>query len=145
MSTKGPERVNEMVGLLREWQGIERKAMEQTAEIIEKTDNAYLRLIMEIIRHDSLMHHRVQGFIIDTMTTGNVALSHDELAAIWDSIQAHDETEKNVIKIAEELREKAWTPLHKHLLEYLLTDEKKHDHLLEQLEQVKRDMSRSTQ
>jgi hypothetical protein len=134
-----------MVEELRKWQAIERISMEQTAQIMERTTNPYVRMIMEVIRHDSLMHHRVQQLIVDTLTTADVPLTHEELAGIWKSIEAHDEAEKEVISIAEGLHEKAWSPLHKMLLDYLLTDEKKHDRLLEQLEEVKKGFTRATQ
>ena len=52
----GQERIENMVSVLREWQGIERLSMNDTAEIMEKTSNPLIRMIMEIIRHDSLMH-----------------------------------------------------------------------------------------
>lgn len=141
----GAEKVEKMVSALRKWQSIERKAMEQTAEIIEQTDNGYLRLLMEIIRHDSLMHHRVEGFLIDSLTKGETAVTNEDIGAIWENIQAHDETEKEVVGIARELREIAWSPVHKHLLGYLLTDEEKHDWLLEQLDDVKKALARATQ
>ena len=57
---KGNDRIDEMLGVLRQWQGIERQSMNDTAEIMEQTENPLIRMIMEIIRHDSLMHHRVQ-------------------------------------------------------------------------------------
>jgi flagellar biosynthesis/type III secretory pathway protein FliH len=57
-------RVQNMVSLLREWQKIERQAMSATAEISERTESALIRLVMEIIRHDSHTHHRVQQFLI---------------------------------------------------------------------------------
>lgn len=137
---KGPERVKEMVDALKQWQAIERKSMEQTAEIMENTDNAMIRLVMEIIRHDSLMHHRVQQFLVDTVTRESVPLKPEDLAEIWEKIEAHDATEREVINIATKLKEKAWSPLHKVLLEYLLVDEQKHDKLLEQLGEVKKGM-----
>jgi len=143
--TKGAERAAEIVEELRTWQGIERTSMEQTARIMEQTANPYVRMIMEVIRHDSLMHHRVQQLIVDTLTVGDVSLTHEELAGIWKSIEEHDEAEKQVIAIAERLREKAWSPLHKMLLDYLITDEKKHDRLLEQLSEVKKGFTRATQ
>lgn len=142
---KGAERAMEMVEQLRNWQRIERASMEQTAEIMERTSNPYVRMIMEIIRHDSLMHHRVQQLIVDTLTTADVSLTHEELAGIWKSIEAHDASEKEVIGIAEGLREKAWSPLHKMLLDYLITDEKKHDRILEELGEVKKGFTRATQ
>jgi hypothetical protein len=137
---KGKNRVEEMVESLREWQAIERQAMEQTAEIMEQTSNPYIRIIMEIIRQDSLMHHRVQQVIIDSLTREAVSLTPEEIGAIWEKIEEHDETEKHVVEIAETLKEKAWTPAHKQLLDYLLTDEKKHDALLEQLGELKKGM-----
>lgn len=137
---KGSNRVEEMIASLREWQAIERQAMDQTAEIMEKTSNPFIRVIMEIIRQDSLMHHRVQQVIIDSLTREAVSLTPEEIGEIWDRIEEHDETEKHVVQIAEDLKAKAWTPVHKQLLDYLLTDEKKHDSLLEQLGELKKGM-----
>jgi hypothetical protein len=141
MSTeKGANRVEEMIESLREWQSIERQAMEQTAEIMEKTSNPFIRIIMEIIRSDSLMHHRVQQTIIDSLTREAVSLTPEEISEIWNKIEEHDETEKHVVEIAKTLRDKAWTPIHKQLLDYLLVDEQKHDSLLEQLGELKKGM-----
>ena len=112
----GPERIAEMVDVLRQWQGIERDAIETTAQIMEKTDNLLIRQIMEIIRNDSVQHHRVQQFLVDSVTKQDVALTREEVAEIWDKIQAHDEVEKQTIAMAQELRDEAWSPLHKQLL-----------------------------
>ncbi len=142
--TKGPERAQEMVDVLKRWQGLERQAMSDTAEIIEETKSPLVTIIMEIIRHDSLMHHRVQQFLIDTLTTTNVAVSREDVATIWEKIEAHDKVEKQTIEMAKELREKAWSPIHKQLLDYLFTDESKHDSLLVQLDEVKKGMSQAS-
>ena len=99
---------------------------------------------MEIIRHDSLMHHRVQQFLIDTVTVEDVSLTREEVAEIWEKIEAHDRVEKKTIELAEGLKDKAWNPIHKQLLSYLIQDEKKHDGLLEQLNEVKAGMTRSS-
>lgn len=138
--TDKANRVEEMIEALRRWQGIERKSMEQTAEIMENTDNSVIRMMMEIIRQDSMMHHRVQQFIIDSLTREAVSLSPEEVGEIWEKIEEHDEMEREVIDLAKELKAKAWTPVHKHLLDYLLTDEAKHDRLLEQLGELKKGM-----
>ena len=142
--TKGPERVENMVRVLRQWQGIERQSINDMAEIVEQTKNPLIRMIMEIIRHDSLMHHRVQQFLIDSVTEKNITLSREDVGEIWEKIEAHDKVEKKTIELAKELREEAISPVHKQLLNYLLTDESKHDSLLEQLEEVKRDMTRAS-
>lgn len=142
--TAGPERVEKMVKVLRNWQKLERKAMDDTAAIVEESDNALVRMIMSIIRHDSLMHHRVQQFLIDSVTESDVPVSRDDLAEIWDKIEQHDRLEKKTIAMATELRDEAWSPVHRQLLGYLLEDEKKHDGLLEQLREIKVGMSKAS-
>jgi hypothetical protein len=137
-------KVDNMVKVLREWQGIERQAMSFTAEISEQTESTLIRLIMEIIRHDSHMHHRVQQFLIDSVTKESTTVTREDVAAIWDSIEEHDKVEKQTIRLAEGLKKDAWTPVHKLLLEYLLRSESLHDSLLEQLGEFKADMSRAS-
>jgi hypothetical protein len=144
VTTSGPGRVEKMAKVLKNWQKLERKAMDDTAAIIEESDNALVRMIMSIIRHDSLMHHRVQQFLIDSITDADVPVSRDDLANIWDKIEQHDRLEKKTIAMAEELRDEAWSPIHKQLLGYLLEDEKKHDGLLEQLREIKVGMSKAS-
>jgi hypothetical protein len=133
-----------MVSLLREWQKIERQAMSATAEISERTESTLIRLLMEIIRHDSHTHHRVQQFLIDSVTRESTTVTREDIAAIWESIEEHDKAEKQTIELAEKLKKEAWTPVHKLLLDYLLRDETKHDSLLEQLSELKADMSRAS-
>jgi hypothetical protein len=141
---KGPERVEKMVKVLRQWQAIERDSMSAMAEIIENSQNPLVRVIMNIIRHDSLMHHQVQQFLIDSVTTEAVTVSREDAAEIWTRIEKHDKMEKKTIELAKELREEAWSPVHKQLLDYLLKDESKHDSLLEQLGELKSGMDRAS-
>ena len=137
-------RVEDMIKVLRQWQEVERQAMNSTAEISERTESTLIRLIMEIIRHDSHMHHRVQQFLIDSVTKEATAVTREDVVAIWESIEEHDEVEKRTIAMAEKLKKDAWNPVHKLLLEYLLRSESLHDSLLEQLGEFKADMSRSS-
>ena len=141
---KGPERVEKMVKTLRTWQGLERKAMDDTADILQRTSSTYIRAIMEIIRHDSLMHHRVQQFLIDGLTQKSITVSREEVAELWEAIEAHDKAERRTIEIAGELKEQAWDPVQKQLLDYLLTDEQKHDKLLEGLGEIKSGMAKAS-
>jgi hypothetical protein len=142
--TSGPERVENMVSVLRTWQGIERQSINDMAEIMEETKNPLIRLIMEIIRHDSLMHHRVQQFLIDSVTQRDVPMSREDIATIWSKIEEHDKVERRTIELAKQLKADAWSPVHKQLLDYLLTDETKHDSLLMQLDEIKKGMSRAS-
>ena len=137
---KGQEHIEELVGTLREWQGIERKAIDSCAEIMEKTDNPLIRQIMEIIRNDSVQHHRVQQFIIDSMTKEPVRLTPEELGQVWDEITAHDEVERKTIEIAKKLKEECRFFVQRALLDYLIVDEEKHDKLLQSLEEFKKNL-----
>ena len=138
----GPERAAKTVDVLRRWQGIERDAIETTAQIMEKTDNLLIRQIMEIIRNDSVQHHRVQQFMIDTITRAPVTLSPEDLAEVWGQIEAHDELERQTIELAKELKEQTTEPMHVILLDYLLRDEEKHDTLLMDLDAFKKHMAK---
>ena len=135
------DRVKHFVDTLKRWQGLERQAMTDTTELVEQTENPLVRLIMEIIRHDSLMHHRVQQFLIDSVTKENVTVSREDVAEIWEKIEEHDRLEKKTISLAEELKANSWNPIHTQLLDYLLNDEQKHDRLLGQLDSIKAGMS----
>jgi hypothetical protein len=127
---------------MREWQGIGRHAIETTTKIIEKTDNLLIRQFMEIIRNDSVQHHRVQQVIIDSLTKQSVVLSHDDLAQIWDEIHAHDQVDKKTLQMAKECKEECRFFVQRSLLEYLVADEQKHDLLLQGLQNFKENMTR---
>lgn len=141
---KGPERVEHMVAVLRRWQEVERQSVNILTEIMEKSQNPFVGLLMEIIRQDSLTHHRVQQFLIDSVTVSAPYLSREELVEVWDMIEKHDAGERQALELAKRLLDEAWTPVQKQLLSYLLKDEAKHDELLEQLGEMKKQLSRSS-
>ena len=92
MSTK--EKQEALVETMERWQKLENAAVAQTAQIMTKTENPLIRLVMEIIQRDSNMHHRVQGLIIDSLTRTQINMPVDELVKVWDAIEAHIEMEK---------------------------------------------------
>ena len=139
---KGQQRTEKLLKTLRDWQGIERHAIETTTKIMEKTDNLLIRQFMEIIRNDSVQHHRVQQFIIDSLTKQPVNLTHDELAQIWEEIEAHDKVERKTIEMAKECKEECQFFVQQSLLEYLIADEEKHDLILQGLDNFKKNMTK---
>ncbi len=137
---KGPERTEKLVSTLRQWQKIEREAVESCAQIMEKSENPLIRQFMEIIRNDSVQHHRVQQFLIDSLTTTPITLTPEELGDVWTEITAHDEVERKTIELAKECQAECTFFVQKALLDYLITDEEKHDHMLQALEGFKKNM-----
>jgi hypothetical protein len=141
MSTK--EIQEKLVDNMKRWQRIENGAVASTGKIMEKTENPVVRLVMEIIQRDSQMHYRVQEMIADSLTTKTVTMTPDELAAVWELVETHIEIEKKTVELAEEaltaLRGRKMV-VQEYLLEYLLEDENKHNHILESMSTIKKGM-----
>jgi len=98
------EQLEQLTKLLRNWQKIEDGSVEHTTAILEKTQNPLIRLVMEIIRQDSVMHKKVQQAILDSLEKESFSLQPEELADIWDLIEEHDEAEEEAIRMAEQSR-----------------------------------------
>jgi hypothetical protein len=138
MSPKTAENPAELTAVLKTWQGLETATIEHTTDIIAKTKNPLIQLVMEIIRRDSEMHHRVQQVLLDSLEKQAFTLTPEELGEIWEMVEKHAEMEKATIELAEKARSNCRLFVQRHLLTYLLEDEKKHDRLLGQLEDFKR-------
>ena len=141
MSTK--ETQEKIVANMRKWMKIENAAVASTGRVVEKCDNPIIRTVMEIIQRDSLMHHRVQEMVADSLEGKTVTLNPDELVEVWDLVEKHIEIEKQTIELATEcleaLKGKKMV-VQEYLINYLLEDEKKHDALLEAMSLIKRGM-----
>lgn len=141
MSTKAVQ--GELVANMKSWQKVENASVGSTGKIIEETENPIVRLVMEIIQHDSQMHYRVQGWIADSLTDRTVSLSPDEVGSVWEAIKRHIEIEKKTIRLANEslkaLKGRKML-VQEYLLNYLLEDEKKHNRLLEALRKIQKGM-----
>ncbi len=141
MSTK--EIQEKIVDNMRRWQKIENASVASTGKVIEKTENPIVRLVMEIIQRDSQMHYRVQEMIAESLTAKTISLTPEELGDVWDMIEKHIELEKKTVEFAEEalgaLKGKKMV-VQEYLLQYLLEDENKHNHILESLLTIKKGM-----
>ncbi len=119
-----------------QWQGVEDESIKMSEEVQAKTENPLLRLVMEIIAHDSAMHRRVQRFIIDSVEKAAITLTPEKPEAIWSQIDIHIEAERKTVELAERARASPRLSVQR----YLLEDERKHDMLLERLEEIKNRM-----
>ena len=140
MTPKTAENVPELQEVLRNWQALENATITHTTAVIAKTKNPLIQLVMEIIRRDSEMHHRVQQVLLDSLEREAFTLTPEELGEIWDMVEKHAEMEKQTIALAEKAKRNCRLFVQRHLLTYLLEDEKKHDLLLGQLEDFKRNL-----
>jgi hypothetical protein len=139
MSTKDVQ--EQIVANMRRWQQIENATIASTGNVIEKTENPIVRIVMEIIQRDSQMHYRVQELIADSLTSKTISLTPEELEKVWDLIEKHIKLERQTVDMAEEalaaLKGKTMV-VQEYLLRYLLEDENKHNHILEALSVIKK-------
>ena len=129
-----------LVKTLKKWQKIEDESVKSTSAIIAKTKNPIVRQIMEIIKQDSAMHKKVQQVIIDSFEKEAINLDPEELSDIWGMVEDHIELEKETVRLAEESRKNSNNFIVRYLLGYLMTDEQKHNDILQQMEDIKRGM-----
>ena len=141
---KKKEIQDNLVSNMRSWQKIENASVASTGRVIEKTGNPIVRLVMEVIQRDSQMHHRVQEWIADSLTTKAVTLTPDELGEVWGMIEDHINLEKKTLQLATEsldaIKGAKGMLIQAYLLEYLLEDEQKHNVLLEKLASIQKGM-----
>ena len=141
MSTK--ETQEKIIDNMHRWQKIENASVASTGEVINKTDNPIIRLVMEIIQRDSQMHFRVQDLIAESLGTKTISLSPDELLKVWDLIEKHIKLEEKTVELAMEAKkalEGKKMVVQEYLIDYLLIDEEKHNKILETLETIKKGM-----
>ncbi|MFC1871392.1 hypothetical protein ACFLYF_03215 [Chloroflexota bacterium] len=127
----------ETVANMKTWQKVENESIASTGEIMAKTENPIIRLVMEIIQRDSQMHYWVQGWIANTLEYRTVSLSPDELAGISDMISRHIQIERKMVESAEQQLaaiKNAGMLAQQYFINYLLEDERKHSRLLDSLE-----------
>lgn len=141
MSTK--ELQDSIVSTMKTWQKVEDVSVSSTGQVIEKTSNPVIRMVMEIIQHDSQRHYRVQQMIIDTFERQAVSLQPEELAEIWEMVERHIEIEKRTVELASQalkaIKNKKLV-VQEYLINYLLEDEEKHNHMLTALSMIKKGM-----
>ncbi len=141
MSTK--ELQEKILKTLKNWQKVEDASVESTGNVIKNSTNPIVQIVMEIIQHDSKMHHRVQQLIIDSMEKKALSLTPEEMGVVWDMIEKHLQIEKKMVEHVEDalssLKGKKMI-VQEYLLNYLLTDERKHDKLLSDFNSIKRGM-----
>jgi hypothetical protein len=134
----------DLVTNMKTWQKIENISIANTGRVMEKTQNPIVRLVMEIIQHDSQNHYRVQEFIADTLEHKAVSLTPEEVGSVWGMIEDHINLEKKTMELAREalalIKGSKGMLVQAYLLEYLSDDEQKHDRMLERLLNIQKGM-----
>jgi hypothetical protein len=130
-------REEQLVKALKQWQAVEDESIKMSQAVQAQSKNPLVQTVMEIIAHDSAMHRRVQQFMIDSVERTAISLRPEELEEIWSHVAKHIAEEKKAIELAEQAKACTRLFVQRYLLNYLLEDERKHDLLLERLEEIK--------
>ena len=139
----GKEIQESLVEKMRTWQKIEDTSVSSTAKIMEETDNPVIKMVLDIIHHDSKMHYRVQDLIAASLQDTPITLTPEDMGKVWTSIEKHIEMETAMVQYVDEtLAEIKGRKMlvQEYLLNYLKADEMKHDALLSLLESIKKGM-----
>lgn len=136
MVKKSAESNEDFLKLLKKWRGIERSTINLTEKTMMKVDNPLILALIDTIKRDSEKHKEILGLLIDGLE-GTTVITHEDMAVVNDFIGQHAAVEKDSVEIAEQALNYVRMPLPKFLLNYLLTDEKKHDMLMDGLEELK--------
>jgi len=141
VKSKTREVEHEIAREMAEWQRIEDRNVSITAEVMEKTDNPVLRMVMEIIQTDSRQHHRVQQFVVEAVEGRAFALTPEQLGEISELLDRHMRAEEEmmgrVVAALDSIKgRKLLVP--EYFLRYLHQDECKHAAMLADLDAFKR-------
>ncbi|MHC4472713.1 MAG: hypothetical protein ACYS99_17315 [Planctomycetota bacterium] len=134
------EEMEALVDLLKKWQKLEEQGIQFLNELKAQTPNPILKEVVDIIQHDSGQHRRVQQLMLDGLTKEAFSLSPEEVGEVWSKLEEHDKLEEEAIAMAHEARRTARHPVIRYFLNYLLVEEEKHHRMLENLEDIKRDL-----
>jgi hypothetical protein len=126
-----------LVAIMKQWQDIEVKSISSLRTIIKKVKNPLVKQVLRIIMKDSVQHHGVQQFIVDSLEKKAISLTPEELSAVWSGIEEHIKMERASVDLAQRAKAVSSSFVHKYFVNYLLTDERKHDEMLDQLESLK--------
>ena len=100
---KMKELQEQIASKMKEWQRIENGSLVSTSAVMAKTENPLVRLVMEIIQRDSVIHYAIQQWIVESIEEGATILTYNELNRVWEMIGHHIDMEKRMVASAEEM------------------------------------------
>jgi hypothetical protein len=123
--------------LLIEWQGLEKETISLAEQLRNKSDNDFVKLIMEMIRHDSEKHKVMQQFVIDHLTKEAFRLTPEDLIPLGEVLEKHVKAEAKSMALANTALIQSKDFFSNFIISYLMADEIKHHEMLTKLDQIK--------
>ncbi len=137
MVTSYAKETEEMTKILKEWQTLEDETIRLANDMLSKSDNAFIKVNMEMIRRDSEKHKSMLQYAIDTLTKESGHLAPEDLISLSDVLDKHLKAEARSMGLANSAMTKNKDMFAGFIISYLLADEVKHHEMLSRLEQMK--------
>jgi hypothetical protein len=123
---KAEEHPEELAAIVREWIELEDRTIASAEELTGKTNNPYVQMRMEMVKHDSGKHKVMLQWILDNLTREAAHLTPDEVAPLSALLHKHLEVEARSIVLANNALRKSRLKIVNYVLSALLEDETRH-------------------
>jgi hypothetical protein len=123
---KQMENSEEFLKIINQWIALEDMTIASADELISKANNPFVKMRMEMIKHDSGKHKEMLQWIINAMTKEAVHLTPEEMLPLSALLHKHLEVEAKSIELANNALKKIELPIVRYILSALLDDEAKH-------------------
>ena len=141
--SRSAESNEDFLKLIKKWVGIEEATLLMIKGYEGKISNPVVDVLIDTIKTDSEKHKKILNMVIQGLE-GTLVLSPDDMAQLSEFIKKHSKIEQDSVDIAEQALKKVSTPITKLLMTYLLEDEKKHDMIMDGLDELKATAMRAT-
>jgi hypothetical protein len=127
----------EVVESFKQWQNLEDETYSLAEDLQKKSDNSFVKLIMEIIKRDSEKHKIMQQFVVDAFTKEAMHLTAEELMPLAEVLDNHIKAEAKSMGLANACIAGTKNYFANFIASLLMSDEVKHHEMLTTLDQVK--------
>jgi hypothetical protein len=131
------KREEKLVQLITDWKSLENDTVALAEDLQKKSDNPFVKVIMEIIKRDSEKHKVMQQFVIDALTKEAVHLSPQELIPLADVLDRHIQAEAKSMGLANACAIESRNYFVDFIVSTLTDDEVKHHNMLRTLDYIK--------
>jgi hypothetical protein len=129
--------IEELAKILRDWQNLEDDTISFAEDLMRKSNNDFVKVIMEMIKRDSEKHKAMQQFAIDHLTKRAIEIAPQDLVPLGDVLDRHLQAEAKSMGLANAAITKSKDFFANFIINYLMADEIKHHEMLTKLEQIK--------
>ena len=127
----------ELAKVLKEWYTLEDQTIKLAEDLMKKSDNSFVKVIMEMIKRDSEKHKIMQQFAIDHLTKEAFHLTPQELIPLGEVLEKHIQAEAKSMGLANSAITMSRDYFTNFIVSYLMADEIKHHEMLTKLDHIK--------